>query len=125
MSELKVLCVDDDQISRKLLQSMLKKNPKVYEILEAQDGKEALEVLNKNRDIDFVLLDIIMPRVDGIELLEYMRKDPRFQDIPVIVLSTDDTQRTKALDAGANDFINKPIKEKELNEKIERFASLK
>ncbi len=124
MNQLKILYVDDDLINRKLLENMLKKNPNIYETLEAKDGQEALEILNKNRDIDFVLLDIIMPRLNGIETLHYMRQDPRFKDIPVVVLSTDDTQKTKAIEAGANDFINKPIKEKDLVEKIEKYGSL-
>ena len=124
MNQLKILYVDDDLINRKLLENMLKKNPNIYETLEAKDGQEALEILNKNRDIDFVLLDIIMPRLNGIETLHYMRQDPRFKDIPVVVLSTDDTQKTKAIEAGANDFINKPIKEKDLIEKIEKYGSL-
>ncbi len=124
MNQLKVLYVDDDIINRKLLENILKKNPKVYETLEAKDGKEALEVLNKNPDVDFVLLDIIMPRLDGIETLKYMKKDPRFSKIPVIVLSTDDTQKSRAIDAGANDFINKPIKERDLNQKIEQLSAL-
>lgn len=124
MKQLKILVVDDDAITRKLLMTILKQNLKIYEILEAQDGQEALETLNKNRDIDFVLLDIIMPGLDGIEILEYMRKDPRFKNIPVIVLSTDETQKTRAIEAGANDFINKPIYEKELIDKIEKYSSL-
>ncbi len=124
MNQLKVLYVDDDIINRKLLKNILKKHPKVYETLEAKDGKEALEVLNKNPDVDFVLLDIIMPRLDGIETLKYMKRDPRFSQIPVIVLSTDDTQKSRAIDAGANDFINKPIKERDLSQKIERFSAL-
>ena len=122
MKELKVLYVDDDLINRKLLGNMLGKNPYIYETIEAKDGQEALEILNKNRDVNFVLLDIIMPRLDGIETLKVMRKDPRFQDIPVVVLSTDDTQKTKAIEAGANDFINKPIKESDLAEKIEKYS---
>ena len=125
MKQLKILFVDDDHINRKLLANMLNKNPNVYETLEAKDGQEALEILNKNRDIDFVLLDIIMPGgPDGIEILRYLRQDPRFKNIPVIVLSTDDTQKTIAIEAGANDFINKPIKEKDLIAKIEKFSSL-
>ena len=122
MKQAKVLYVDDDLINRKLLHNMLAKNPQVYEMLEAKDGQEALEVLNKNRDVNFILLDIIMPRLDGIEMLKIMRKDPRFKDIPVVVLSTDDTQKTKAIEAGANDFINKPIKEADLAEKIEKYS---
>ncbi len=124
MNQLKIMYVDDDIINRKLLENILKKNPKVYETIEAKDGKEALELLNKNPDVDFVLLDIIMPKLDGIETLKYMKKDPRFSKIPVIVLSTDDTQKSRAIDAGANDFINKPIKERDLNRKIEKFSSL-
>ncbi len=120
--QLKVLYVDDDLINRKLLAKILHKNPAIYEALEAKDGQEALEILNKNRDVNFVLLDIIMPRLDGIATLEAMRKDPRFKDIPVVVLSTDDTQKTRAIEAGANDFINKPIKESDLNEKIEKYS---
>ena len=122
MKDLKVLYVDDDLINRKLLEKILDKHPQIYEYLEAKDGQEALELLNKNPDIDFVLLDIIMPRLDGIETLKIMKQDPRFKDIPVVTLSTDDTQKIKAIEAGANDFINKPIKEKELLEKIEKYS---
>ncbi len=124
MKDLKVLYVDDDIINRKLLENILKKHPHIYQTLEAKDGKEALEILNKNPDVDFVLLDIIMPVLDGIQTLRFMKKDPRFKDIPVIVLSTDDTQKTRAIEAGANDFINKPIKSEELTAKIEKYATL-
>ena len=124
MKDLKVLYVDDDIINRKLLENILKKHPHIYQTLEAKDGKEALEILNKNPDVDFVLLDIIMPVLDGIKTLRFMKKDPRFKNIPVIVLSTDDTQKTRAIEAGANDFINKPIKSEELTAKIEKYATL-
>ena len=124
MRDIKVLYVDDDIINRTLLKKILEKNPYVYEVLEAKDGKEALEILNKNPDIDFVLLDIIMPNLDGIGMLKFMKKDPRFKEIPVVVLSTDDSQKTRAIEAGANDFIYKPIKESTLTEKIKKFSNL-
>ncbi|MRI82916.1 MAG: response regulator [Nitratiruptor sp.] len=124
MSEIKVLYVDDDPITRTLLGKILEKHPRVYESLEARDGQEALRILNKNPDIDLVLLDIIMPKVDGIELLKFMKKDPRFSHIPVVVFSTDDTQKIQAIEAGANDFINKPITEGVIAEKIEKYGSL-
>ncbi|BCD62671.1 MULTISPECIES: response regulator [Nitratiruptor] len=124
MKQLKVLYVDDDIINRMLLQNLLKQNSLIYEAIEAKDGKEALQILNKNRDIDFVLLDIYMPQMNGLQMLEYMRKDPRFKDIPVIILSTDESLKTKALELGANDYMIKPVKEKELKEKIEKFGSL-
>jgi len=124
MKQIKVLYVDDDIVSRKLFENILKKNPYVYEALEAKDGKEALTILNKNPDIELILLDIIMPTMNGIEMLEFMKKDARFNNIPVIVLSTDDSQKIKALETGANDFLSKPIKEEELNQKIEKYISL-
>ncbi len=124
MNKLKILCVDDDIINRKLLYQILKKNPNIYEMLEANDGKEALEILNKNRDVGLIFLDIYMPQMDGFQMLEYLKKDPRFQHIPVIILSTDNTQKTKAMELGANDYIVKPIREEEIYEKINKYGSL-
>ncbi|MRJ03288.1 MAG: response regulator [Epsilonproteobacteria bacterium] len=124
MKELKVLYVDDDGVSRTLLKKILEKHPAVYEAIGAKDGEEALEVLGRDPDVDMVFLDIIMPKVDGIQMVEFMKRDPRFKSIPIIVFSTDDTQKIKAIEAGANDFINKPITEEKIFEKIEKYGGL-
>ncbi len=108
---LKVLIVDDDFINRKLLQTLLKKNPSVTDIVEAENGSDALDKMKKDSDINLILLDIMMPIVDGIEFLKIFRSDMANAHIPVIVLSTDDTRKTEVFDNGANDFLRKPVKE--------------
>ena len=119
---LKVLLVDDDFINRKLLQTLLNKNPNVTTIVEAENGSDALDKLKKE-DIQLILLDIMMPVVDGVEFLKIFRSDMKNAHIPVIVLSTDDTRKTEVFDNGANDFLRKPIKEDQLNEKLEQWSS--
>ena len=120
---IKVLVVDDDFINRKLLQTLLKKNPDVGEIVEAENGSDALDKLKKDSSINLILLDIMMPVVDGIEFLKIFRSDMSNAHIPVIVLSTDDTRKTEVFDNGANDFLRKPVAQGKLYEKIAQWTS--
>jgi len=116
---LKVLVVDDDFINRKLIQALLKRHTDlVSEIVEAENGSEALQAVRNNPDIDLILLDILMPVLDGKEFLKIFRSDPENSRIPVIVLSTDDTQKSTVFDLGAEDFIIKPIAEENLINRI-------
>ena len=119
---LNVLVVDDDFINRKLLQTLLKKNPQVSMVQEAENGSDALLKLKNNPDINLILLDIVMPIVDGIEFLKIFRSDMVNAHIPVIILSTDDTKKTEVFDNGANDFLRKPIKEEELFRKMKQWT---
>ncbi|NOR55410.1 MAG: response regulator [Sulfurovum sp.] len=119
---LKVLVVDDDFINRKLLQTLLKKNPTVSEIVEAENGSDALDKLKTMDDVNLILLDIMMPVVDGIEFLKIFRSDMKNAHIPVIVLSTDDTRKSEVFDNGANDFMRKPIKEDDLAAKMKQWS---
>ena len=119
---LKVLIVDDDFINRKLLQTLLKKNPTVSEMLEAENGSDALDKLKKNADINIILLDIMMPIVDGVEFLKIFRSDIENSHIPVIVLSTDDTRKSEVFNNGANDFLRKPVREEVLTAKIAQWS---
>lgn len=119
---LNVLIVDDDFINRKLLQTLLKKHPEVSGIIEAENGSDALNKLKKETDINLILLDVMMPIVDGIEFLKIFRSDMTNAHIPVIVLSTDDTRKTEVFDNGANDFLRKPIKEDVLFGKIAQWS---
>ncbi|QOR62379.1 response regulator [Sulfurovum sp. ST-21] len=119
---LKVLVVDDDMINRMLLKTLLKKNTKVTEIIEAENGSDALNKMKQEQGIDIILLDIMMPIVDGIEFLKIFRADMANAHIPVIVLSTDDTRKTEVFDNGANDFIRKPVKEEALFVKIDQWS---
>ena len=119
---LKVLIVDDDFINRKLLQTILKRNPEVTGMIEAENGSDALDKLKREPDINLILLDIMMPIVDGIEFLKIFRSDMANSHIPVIVLSTDDSRKTEVFDNGANDFLRKPIKEFDLFAKMEQWS---
>jgi len=119
---IKVLVVDDDMINRMLLKTLLKKHTRVTEIVEAENGSDALDKMKKDPGINLILLDIMMPIVDGIEFLKIFRADMSNAHIPVIVLSTDDTKKTEVFDNGANDFIRKPVKEEALFSKIDQWS---
>ena len=120
---LKVLIVDDDFINRKLLQALMKKYPDIIrDVVEAENGSEALSIIRDDASIDLVLLDIIMPVLDGKEFLKIFRSDSKNSGIPVLVLTTDDTQKSTIFELGADDFLLKPINEDELIEKIRKWA---
>ncbi len=119
-SAIKALIVEDDAINQKLLQTLLSKNPHVKKFYEASNGLEALDVLEKNRDINMIFLDIKMPIMDGIEFLENLKSRHDFNYIPVVVLTTDETRKEEALNLGAFDFIVKPIHQSDINEKIDK-----
>jgi len=113
-----VLAVDDDLINLKLLKSMLKKNPNIAEVIEAKNGSDAIGHLKARSDIDLILLDIIMPIMGGIEMLKVVRADDNLNQVPIIVLTTDETKKSEALEFGANGFLMKPIRNDELIKKI-------
>ena len=113
-----VLAVDDDLINLKLLKSMLNKSGKVAEVIEAQNGSDAIGVLKSREDVDLILLDIIMPIMGGLEMLKVVRADTNLRQVPILVLTTDETKKSEALEFGANGFLMKPIRSDELTRKI-------
>ncbi|MFK5937259.1 MAG: response regulator [Sulfurimonas sp.] len=117
-NDLIVLAVDDDMINLKLLKSMLKKTGRVTEVIEAANGSDAIGVLKSRDDIDLILLDIIMPIMGGLEVLKVVRADDNLRQLPIIVLTTDETKKSDALEFGANGFLMKPIRTNDLMEKI-------
>lgn len=119
---LKVLIVDDDMINRLLLKALLKKNPKVDTVVEAENGSEALEKAKEMNQPDIILLDIMMPILNGVEFLKIFRSDMGNSNVPVVVLTTDDTRKTEVFDNGANDFARKPIIEKDLTRIIDQWT---
>lgn len=105
-----VLVVDDEQVNRRILGKILEDE---YNVMEASDGNEALEVITANTKlVAAVLLDIVMPNMDGYAVLRAMSADPELSKIPVIVSShkSGDEAEIKALSMGAQDFIAKPYK---------------
>lgn len=121
---LNILAVDDDSINLKLIHMMLKKNPYVTQVIEAKDGLDALNKIKQIDNIDIILLDIKMPIMNGIEFMENLFSIPERKNIPVIVLTTDETTKHKAYDSGAFDFLVKPVREQELDEKILKIKNL-
>jgi len=113
----KILLVDDDMRNLFALSKILKERG--MEIIKSENGKNALEMLEIHPEIDLVLMDIMMPEMDGYEAMKRIRAQTRFTQLPVIALTAkamkDDKQ--KCIDAGANDYISKPID-------IERLLSL-
>jgi putative two-component system response regulator len=118
---LKILAVDDDMINLKLLKSMLKKSARVRDVVEAKNGADAIAVLKTQDDIDIILLDIIMPVMGGIEMLRVVRADETLHNLPIIVLTTDETKKAEALECGANGFLMKPIRERDVISQIEKL----
>ena len=103
----KVLIVDDQELNRDILGAILEDD---YELLFACDGSEAIRILQENAaDLSLVMLDLIMPVMNGFEVLEAMRRDDELKDIPVIVLTSEKDAELKALQMGAVDFITKPF----------------
>ena len=117
-NDLTVLAVDDDMINLKLLKSMLKKSGFVKEVIEAKNGSDAIGELKGRDDIDLILLDIIMPIMGGIDMLKVVRADDSLRQLPIIVLTTDETKKVEALECGANGFLMKPIRNDDLMNKI-------
>ena len=101
-----VLIAEDVEINRMLLGTILEEE---YDVLFASDGAEALTVLREEKDrISLLLLDLMMPAVDGMEVLRIMMSDPALRNIPVIVLTGDQEAEVECLHLGAMDFIPKP-----------------
>jgi diguanylate cyclase (GGDEF)-like protein len=101
-----VLVVEDEFVNSQLLGFILSEE---YNVLYAQNGREALDVLNENRgDISMVLTDIKMPVMDGFTLISEMRSDEELGRIPVMVLTSESDYEEKSLDLGAIDFLTKP-----------------
>lgn len=105
----KILIADDAEINRAILGDILEEK---FDILEAADGVEAIDMLEKyGEDISVVLLDIVMPRMNGFEVLTIMAQREWLEEIPVIIISSEngDTQIERAFDLGVTDFIARPF----------------
>ena len=112
---MKVLIVDDEAGIRDVIKEYcLFEN---YDVLEAKDGMDALEIVNNNKDIDIIVLDIMMPKMDGYTTLKEIRK---LSTVPVIMLSARSEEYNKLLsfELGVDDYVTKPFSPKELIARI-------
>lgn len=118
MAEHRILVADDDPALRSMMSWLLKEQG--YEVA-AVEGRDGLFAELERRPPDLVLLDIMLPEADGIELLEHIKRDPRWQDIPVLMLSAlpPDEVAARTLRLGAVDYVSKPFRVRELLARIQ------
>jgi diguanylate cyclase (GGDEF)-like protein/PAS domain S-box-containing protein len=123
MSEKNLLIVDDEIISQKLLTKFFQND---YEIFTATNGEEALQILSENKKFSAIILDIVMPKMSGFEVLERIKNDVVLSSIPVVVMSVDENAeaKKKSLELGAVGFISKPLDSFEVHHTVDNIVKL-
>ncbi len=119
-----VLVIDDEPIMRKLLMQILKDK---HEVILKENGREALEWMYSGNIPDLVVADLNMPEINGFEYIEKVRESGFFNDVPLIVLSGEESsaERIKCLKLGANDYLIKPFNPEELALRIDNLIKLR
>ena len=112
MKPKKVLVVDDSKLLHRMFEMMLHGCPLVH----AFDGLEALDKLAEQKDIDLILLDINMPKMNGLEFLGSVKSHPEFSRIPVVIITTEgaEDEAKQGMEAGASAYVKKPFRNEEL-----------
>ncbi len=116
MNKLKILVVDDEMRIRKLVKDFLRKNN--YDVLEAADGEEALDIFYNDKSINLIICDIMMPKIDGYEVVREIRET---SDIPIIMLTAKgaESDELQGYDLGIDEYISKPFSPKILVARVE------
>ena len=125
---MKILIVDDSAVQRKMIASIIRKAGFDNEILEASDGKEAIQVIGKNyKDIGLVLCDWNMPNWSGLDVIAGIAKVPQVANVPIIMVTSEGTEASinKAYETNPQlaGYIVKPFTPEQLKEKIEGFLN--
>ena len=116
MDKVKILVVDDESRMRKLVHDFLAK--KNYEVLEAENGEEAVDLFFEQKDIDLILLDVMMPKMDGWQVCREIRQ---YSKVPIIMLTakSDEQDELKGFELGVDEYISKPFSPKILVARVE------
>lgn len=118
-----ILIVEDDEVTSYMLEFLLQREG--YTVTKANDGKEALKLIENSKPFDIVLLDIMIPYVNGFELVSHIRSQPAWGKTPVLMLSGKSQEKdiVKALDSGATDYIVKPFQPGEVLARIRKATT--
>ena len=118
MDTLKILVVDDESRMRKLVKDFLTK--KNFQVLEAGNGEEAMDIFYEEKDIALIILDVMMPKMDGWEVCREIRKNSK---VPIIMLTARSDERDELLgfDLGVDEYISKPFSPKSLLQEWRQF----
>ncbi|MBP2649815.1 MAG: diguanylate cyclase response regulator [Firmicutes bacterium] len=118
-----ILIVDDSRLNLRMMKNILDDE---YEVMTTQTGKQALDIL-KQKSFDLILLDIVMPEMNGYQLCEKIKADPGTRNMPIIFVSTqsDEKAETKGLELGAIDYIHKPVSPSVMKARVKNHLALK
>ncbi|HJU75418.1 MAG TPA: response regulator [Gemmatimonadaceae bacterium] len=119
-----ILVADDEPHIGRIIKMKLEQGP--FRVTLAFDGREALEILQKEEPIDLVLLDLMMPFMSGLDVLAKIRASERWRDVPCMVLTAagQETQHQRAMELGANDFLTKPFSPKRLYGRVSELLGV-
>ncbi len=120
----RILIVDDSEMTRRLISTAIRRLGDL-EYEEAKDGFEAIQTL-ASKGFDMLVVDINMPNINGLELIEYCKQSEHYQNIPIVIISTEDSikDQEKGLALGASDYLMKPIQLDRLIEVIKKTLGL-
>lgn len=118
------LVADDEPHIGRIIKMKLEQGP--FWVTLAYDGREALEILKRETDIELVLLDLMMPYLSGLDVLAEMKRDERLKHIPTIILTAagQEAQHRSAMDLGASEFLTKPFSPKRLYARAAELAGI-
>ncbi len=119
-----VLVADDEPHIGRIIKMKLEQGP--FRVTLAYDGREALQVLEREGDIALVLLDLMMPHLTGLDVLATMRADQRWKTLPCVILTAagQEQQHQRALELGATDFLTKPFSPKRLYQRAAELTGV-
>ena len=121
MNPRKILVVDDSKLLHRMFEMMLRQFP----IVHAYDGQEGLQRLAENADVDLILLDVNMPKMNGLQFLAAVKADDKLKRIPVVLVTTEgaDNAAEKGIAAGAAAYVKKPFRNEELLALVQRLTA--